>query len=313
LEIWYRNVENGTSTPKLRIITGTCFFVGTVTDVYLVTAEHVAQNTSFNTQIIISSQKDTPIIFNLRDMVAEKDTLNWTTHSAADVAVIQLEENFVLKNMRKNILPFEMLNVKLEAPFREREVTVYGFPLSLGIGKNISPITKTSKPSSGLIDLHRFDNKKMSTFFLLDDPSVNGFSGAPVLELPQLIGTTIEKAVWVKVYRIMGLVHGSISDKGAGFAAIVPSRFIKETIEFAPGLTDTLIFTYDDKTVWSKRFYKNGVPWMVFSNFKRNGESQEMGSLKEGNGTLYIYDENGKLEEIRDYVNGHLESLKRMK
>lgn len=60
----------------------------------------------------------------------------------------------------------------------------------------------------------------------------------------------------------MGLVHGSISDKIGGFAAIVPSRFIKE-----------------------------------------------MGSLKEGNGTLYIYDENSKLVEIREYVDGRLEGL----
>jgi len=217
--------------------------------------------------------------------------------------------------MRKNFVSFEALNILLEAPIREREVTVYGFPLSLGIrtGKYISPITKTSKPSSGLIEFPTGDNKKLSTFFLLDDPSVSGFSGGPVLELPQLIGTSV-KAVWVNVHRIMGLVHGSVLDKTmTGFAAIVPSRFIKETIENAPGLTDTLVITYDDKTVWSKLFFKNGVTWTVFSNFKKNGESQEMGSLKEGNGTLYSYDETGKLEEIREFVDGHLESLKRMK
>ena len=98
---------------------------------------------------------------------------------------------------------------------------------------------------------------------MLDDPSVNGFSGGPVLELPQQIGT-LDKTIWVTGQRVVGLVHGSISDKIGGFAAIVPSRFIKETIEYVPGLTDTLVFTYKDKTVWSKRFYKNGVPWTFF-------------------------------------------------
>jgi len=310
LEIWYRDAEKNSFNPKLQTKTGTCFFIGTGLDFYLVTASHVAQNSSLNTRVIISSRDEKAIKLNLKDMVAEKDTLNWTTHPHADVAVIHLDEKFVRKNMGRNFFFVDMLNIKLEAPIREREVTVYGFPLSLGVSKNISAITKTSKPSSGLIELPRFDNKEMSTFFLLDDPSVSGFSGGPVLELPQQIGTA-DKAIWVRAYRVMGLVHGSISDKSGGFAAIVPSRFIKQTIEYAPGLTDTLVITYEDKTVWSKIFYKNGIPWTVFFNLTKNGESQEMGSLKEGNGTLYNYDENGKLLDIREYVNGHLESLDR--
>ena len=47
----------------------------------------------------------------------------------------------------------------------------------------------------------------------------------------------------------------------------------------------------------------------LFFNLKKSGENQEMGSLKEGNGTLYIYDENSKLVEIREYVDGRLEGL----
>ena len=106
-EVWYRNVDNGEPKPKMRVDTGSCFFITTLLDFYLVTAEHVAKNTSFNTQIIISSQKDTPIKFNLRDMVAEKDTLNWTTHPEADVAVIQLAKKFVKKTCVRILFPLK--------------------------------------------------------------------------------------------------------------------------------------------------------------------------------------------------------------
>ena len=79
----------------------------------------------------------------------------------------------------------------------------------------------------------RFDNNKPSVFFLLDDPSISGFSGSPVFELPTqlVVGTT---QTFVNAYRLMGLVHGSIGDKtGGGFAAIVPSKYIVETIKMA--------------------------------------------------------------------------------
>ncbi|MFC2104777.1 hypothetical protein ACFLS4_05450 [Bacteroidota bacterium] len=305
-EVWLKNGE--TAFPKTYSETGTCFFIYTHTDYYLVTAEHVARKTSLNSDIVISSENDNPILFKLGDIIEEKSSLNWTFHPNADVAVVLLDYNKITKELARCFLPFDMINYNLEAPFREREVTVYGYPLSLGVGRKISPITKTSKPSSGLIELPRFDNNKPSNFFLLDDPSVSGFSGGPVFELPQEI-TSDKKSILVKIYRIVGLVHGSISDKGGGFAAIVPSKYIKETIELAPGFSDTITFKYPNEKLWSERIYKNGDPWTVISNFDINGNPQEKGTLSNGTGTLYIYNKESKLEQIMYYKNGHLEKI----
>ena len=304
-EIWLKDPLTNNFGPKSYQITGTGFLVYTAVDYYLVTAEHVAKSMTLDSKIVFSSGNSQPIIIKLGDIVFEKKQLQWTVHPNADVAVTRLDASFLEKNSLCCFLSFDYLNPVMEAPFRERNVTAYGYPLSLGIGAKISPITKTSKPSSGLIDLPRFDNSKHSTFYLLDDPSVSGFSGGPVFELPQAIGTG-DKSMWVNVYRIVGLVHGSISDKGGGFAAIVPSIYIKETIEDAPGLSATLTFQYEDGKIWSERLYKNGSPWTVISNYDSLGNLQEKGTLKDGTGTLNIYNEKSKLIEIRYYKNGRL-------
>ncbi|MCK4560318.1 MAG: hypothetical protein KAV45_11075 [Calditrichia bacterium] len=131
----------------------------------------------------------------------------------------------------------------------------------------------------------------------------------PVFEFPQRIGTAKE-AIWVRVYQIVGLIHGTISDKIGGFTAVVPSYFIKEIIEMAPGYSGTLSIDYESGNVWSERIYRNGVPWTVLSNFNEDGKPQEKGSLKDGNGTLYIYDEKGKLIEIITFDDGKLKDVK---
>ena len=43
---------------------------------------------------------------------------------------------------------------------------------------------KVAHPASALFRHSRFDNNTETSFFILDDPSVAGFSGAPVFKLP---------------------------------------------------------------------------------------------------------------------------------
>lgn len=311
-EIWLKHEEH--LIPKTYAETGTCFFIYTDRDQYLVTAEHVARNTSLKTDLVISSDNYLPHAFKLGDIVKEKDKLNWVYHPTADVAVILLDSSKITEDFAKCFLPFDMINFNIDAPYRESEVTVFGYPLSLGIGKRISAITKVCKPSSGLIELPRFDNKRKSDFFLLDDPSVSGFSGGLVLKLPPSMEDEALR-LWKSYnkYKIVGLVHGTIRDRQGGFSAIVPSYYIKETIEMAPGFSGRQIFKYPNGNIWSERIYKNGFPWTVVSNLDINGKSQEKGSLKEGNGDLYVYDDKGNLMQIRYYVNGLIHNIEYIK
>lgn len=312
-EIWLKDIQADTLKPLDYFIKGTGFFVFTDFDLYFVTAEHLAKETTLNTDIIVSSKNERPIKLKLKNILFDSTRLNWTTHSTADVSVIRLSINYEFDSLGVRILPFDIINYKLEAPRRDREVTIYGFPLGLGVGKTFSPISKTLKPSSGLIDLGRFDKKDViATFFLLDDPSISGFSGSPLFELPQTLIIN-EEQIFVKAYRLMGLVHGTIGDKNSGFAAIVPSIFIKETIEKAPGYSGEITYNYDNGNIWSERIYKDGVPWTVMSNYDSTGNPQEKGTLRDGDGSLYIYSNEGKLNQIRYYNNGSLISIENIK
>jgi hypothetical protein len=73
----------------------------------------------------------------------------------------------------------------------------------------------------------------MVTFYLLDSPSIGGYSDAPVFYTP---GTYMKGNALIASKRItcVGIVHGTISDKTGGkMAAIHPAALILETLEKA--------------------------------------------------------------------------------
>jgi hypothetical protein len=311
LEIWYKDPKTNQLYPKKVATSGTAFFISKDLDAYLVTAEHVAKTTTANTIIRLSKPDGTTNQLLLKDIVADT-FLSWTVHPISDVAAIRLDMSKLdSASYLVEPIPFDIIDFTLEAPLRIREVTVYGYPLRLGVSGKITPITKTSKPSSGIIEHQRFDNKKIAPFFLLDDPSVSGFSGGPVFELPQEFMMNDSATLYVKVYRLMGLVHGTISKDVGGFTAIVPASQIKETIELAPGYNGNFIFYYPNGKFWSERVYKNGSPWTVLSNLDMNGNIQDKGTLMNGTGTLKTYDERGNLFETKYYKNGILFKIER--
>ena len=67
------------------------------------------------------------------------------------------------------------------------------------------------------------------------------------------------------------------------------------------GLT---VFYHSNGGLWSERIYRNGIPWTVLSNYDKYGASKEKGSLYEGDGSLYVYDNDGGLLHIEEYKNG---------
>jgi hypothetical protein len=305
LEIWYKDAKTNQSFPKKTAISGTSFFVSKDLDLYLVTAEHVAKSADQNTTLWISNSEGKTRKILLKDITVDNQ-INWTSHPISDVSVVRLDASKIDSTLSIVPIPFQLIVDTLEAPMRIMEVTVYGFPLRLGVNNRISPITKTLKPASGIIDITRSDNNKLAPFFLLDDPSVSGFSGGPVFELPQSFPDDKKFIVFIRVHRLVGLVHGTISKDFGGFTAIVPGNQIKETLELAPGHTGIVKILYDNDKLWTEREYKNGTPWNVMSNYDINGNLQDKGTLINGTGTLKIYDEKSKLIETLHYKNGSL-------
>lgn len=307
-EVWYKEKGKSSYIPKVLKKTGSSFFVtDTIGSVYLITAAHVAKELSLNSEIVISGPQDSPLIYKLKDFLPRKDSLFWIYHKTADVACL-LIDTYAKCFTNSYISPIPLTYIERDRiPVREREVTTIGFPFSLGYEKYFSPISKVSKPSSGLIELPRFDNNIVNPFFLLDDPSIRGFSGSPVFELPANLvygGRNIN----VQSIALVGLIHGSYGDNSTygGLSAVVPSKAILEVVEKAPKFSGRRSQYHENGKLWGELQFKDGLPWEVFSNYNNQGMPVEKGTLKNGDGSLFLYNADGKLREIEYYQKGIL-------
>ncbi|WP_396632876.1 hypothetical protein [Maribacter sp. R86514] len=306
-EIYIKDISTGKIKPFKYAVTGSGFFVSKDLDSYLVTANHVANQISLEGEIYFQNVDNEKRSLKLKELVNKNST--WISHPTADVSVLRLnineKDSMYLDELGISSFSYSSIKNELTSPNRLQDLTIFGFPLSLGaMGNQVSPITKKLKAASDILYLNRFDNKVANAFYLLDDPSISGFSGGPVV----IIKESYENPYSNKRVRmspdIVGLVHGTINDKTGGFAAIVPAKFIAETIDLAPSFNGKYVYYYSTGKIWSERIYKNGFPWTVISNFDSKGIAQEMGTLKNGNGTLIIYNEKGEVISEDSYKKG---------
>ena len=307
----YREPKTDSIIEVKNPMVGSGFFLKREVDRYLITADHVARHLNGKSKICyrgpLSGQK---LEFKLSDLTRDRsDTLNlnWIRHPKADIALLYLgvwSDEFEDKEIRS--ISYESLVDTLQAPNRLCDVTIFGFPKGLGNNKgSISPITKRLRPASDIVYLERFDNGIKSPFILLDNPSVGGFSGGPAIVINEPFRESDNQTQEnpKKELDMIGLIHGTIAGPG-GFSAVVPAKQIIDLLDRAPKFSGQYTFHYPNGELWSERIYKDGLPWTVLSNFKTNGEPQKMGSLKNGNGTLYIYNSREELEQIRVFKNG---------
>jgi len=224
--------ENNSASFKI----GTGFFVA-ANYPYIVTASHVAKFITSESYFTVRDSGDIPINFSFKDFFPNKTDLPWYIHKEADVAVLMLpiDEN-IAKYFKGRFLPINMLISDEIAPQRERPLVVMGFPLALGTKDRFSPITVESKSASGLLKLNRFDTNTEASFFVLDKPSIGGFSGAPVFLMPWPYSdgprlTLPNVGSPAANPKCVGLVHGTKGDNTGGkLAVIVPSYCIVELI-----------------------------------------------------------------------------------
>jgi len=201
---------------------------------YLVTASHVAKFLTPDSIVTFREPGDIPLPTTLKDIALSGSMAIWQSHADADVAVLRMKiDESSLALLKGRCLKFSSITSDEGAPLRERPVVVMGFPLELGTTGHFSPVTSEAKPASGLVRLLSTDFPKEATYFVLDKPSIRGFSGAPVFLSPGPYasgGAMVFLETPVPTV-VVGLVHGTVSDKTGGkLAAVVPSKFIRDTI-----------------------------------------------------------------------------------
>ncbi|MCH8012024.1 MAG: hypothetical protein IIA61_08780 [Candidatus Marinimicrobia bacterium] len=229
-DLWVKYNGEDHPEPVMSRMSGSGFITQADDRLYLVTAEHVARGVGQDTEVILRGPNDTPLLYRLSDLVLSKPP-KWIYHEIADVAVVALAPppDFHAAIKAVNIA---QIADSLVAPDIELYLTTIGFPLSLGLTGMFSPIVKTSHSASGIFRHKRFDNNKETDFYILEDPSVAGFSGALVVKLPSVRVGAMRSSQGT--FECVGLVHGTFNDPTGGkFAAIVPGAYIRETILLA--------------------------------------------------------------------------------
>jgi len=63
-------------------------------------------------------------------------------------------------------------------------------------------------------------------------------------------------------------------------------------------------YYHNNGQLWTERLYKGDKHWSVLSNYDRDGNKKDPGTLKNGNGTLKTYDDTGNLTKTFTYVDG---------
>lgn len=232
-ELWYK-LPDQKPQPKVDHEIGTGFFVSKGNDLYLVTASHVAKVMGPDAQVVLKGTNHTPVVHSLSTLHGSATNILWTIHPEADVAVLSLSPppTVISRDLEKHFLPSRILLAEKRAPSRRRPLIVFGFPLGLGFQGFFSPLTKQTYAASDLLNLKRFDNGTVASFFILEDPSIGGYSGGPVVDIAMFKFGGIQTVE--SDSKIVGLIHGTIPDRTGGkLAAVVPSCFIVETLNQA--------------------------------------------------------------------------------
>jgi hypothetical protein len=194
---------------------------------WIVTANHVAKETTEQTIVVVST----------KDGIAQQLPLNlfgplssWKHHPFADISAFSIQvttSNIQFLNGRK-FLPMDHFNLKQESVSRDFELTCIGFPRGLGTEGLFSPFTFRSFASSGFFRYPRFDTKQECIFFCLENPSVGGYSGGPILDL----GYSTNGVFEMKKEKTLchGIMHGTMCDDTGGKIAMVTSAFYLKDI-----------------------------------------------------------------------------------
>lgn len=230
VEVWIRDKNQEHPKPFKLPASGTGFLVKDMSHLYLVTVQHLAVRIPDEPNATMLGPNDVPLTYALSKLTRNISP-KWTMHGEADIAVLPIFPPDDFKAAIRAI-PYSNLASRNATPALDEFLTTVGFPLKLGTKDKFSPIVKVTHPASSFFRYPRFDNNIEATFFILDDPSVAGFSGAPVFRLPSIRMGGIRSPQGA--FQCVGVIHGTFNDKTGGkFAAVIPSSYVAETIRMA--------------------------------------------------------------------------------
>ena len=233
-EVWLKFPDTNAFVPKQTRNSGSGFIVASSNICYLITAKHVATNMTEDSEVVMRGEKMEPLRFRMSSITGQP-AIRWFHHKDADISIHPLPtitpEGAVALDRRG--MPLEFLEAQTNLPHRDTYVTALGFPFGLGAEGEFIPLSRDSKVSSGIL------NDGAGLFFLLQDPSVSGYSGGPLVQSgdPRVIATDPTFA-GIKVVsggaRCWGFVSGTYADETGGkMTRVTPAFYALELIRQA--------------------------------------------------------------------------------
>ncbi len=227
-ELWLRDPVKQQFIRKTERFSGTGFLLDHHGKIYLITAAHIAKKITSGARIFwnsVSGQMHSLTLDQIRQSIPDA---RWFLHPSADVAVHPF--GFTEKSSHM-LVPEDLLwDAMTQAIPIGTDVYVFGYPLNLGTGERLSPLSKKAEISSSLtsVDSRRADPNLL--FVLLDQDLAQGYSGAPVFISPE---TQFEgNAIVRKTPNLIGLQSMTISDiTGGKISMIVPAHYLSEVFE----------------------------------------------------------------------------------
>ena len=225
-EVWLKVPGAKSPAPKLARQLGTGFLVATDTAAFLVTAGHVARRMDAEARLSFAGRKGRRTTLPLREVLSlGRRALAWRFHARADLAVVRMPTPPAALHGR--FLDARLLRREKTVPNATLDLTVVGFPLGLFSEKHFAPISKRFHAASGILQFRGEEMNQPADFFLLDQPTMGGYSGAPVFVAPQARLSPAGDVSLVEA-QCSGVVSQTISDEAGGhFAAVVPSALIR--------------------------------------------------------------------------------------
>lgn len=195
---------------------------------FLLTAAHVARAVSISGDIVLKGPGDRPLTTPIRNLCGNVQ-LSWRTHAEADLAAFEIFPADVATReaLIGRFLPLEYFCSDVIAPSRTIPLTSVGFPLGLGASGFFSPLTFETRASSGLVTMLRADTKTPQAFFVLENPSVCGYSGCPVIDVSIYHhNMSVNTGGGTCFY---GIMHGTLLDNTGGkMAMVTPSFYVHD-------------------------------------------------------------------------------------
>jgi hypothetical protein len=211
-----------------KFIIGTGIFISkSNTDPYILTANHIAITCTTNTKVILSGVDGSCVELSLTEF---NTSLSWKHHSIADISILKIIPSTTnAPHIQGRCFPLDHFHIDKTSVSKDTELTSVGFPNGLGSFGKFSPLTFRSFASSSFITLNRFDLKTPCDFFLLENPSIGGYSGGPIFDLGyRIVGAMTTSTGITKCY---GIMHGTISDDTGGkIAAVTPAYYLMDII-----------------------------------------------------------------------------------